>query len=146
MLMTRSAMVFHGLNPAPDVAAVVDRKIVMWADVMRRRRERNASNLERKRWVETDQAFKLWVAYFDQFPFGGRHAFLENRDERIWIDRDLAWSKQPLMGQFPLVLTDDWDLWKIEFARQFQRRKMFRQPVGVAYIWKRADGRIERAR
>ncbi len=146
----RSALVYWGHNPAPNVAYVLvnwggkfGRQTVTWADVMAKRREDQCRRLELKRAIVEWRAYKLWVAYFDQNLMGGWHAFLEDwrgAGYRIWIDRDRTWMKAKLMETFPLCLPlgtecEQWERWKVEFARQFERRRQDRQPVGVAYIW-----------
>ena len=144
----RSALIYWGQNPAPDVARVeVDamhrRHVVTWADVMRERRERQRQRLEYKRQVAEWRAYKLWVAYFDQPLMGGWHAFLETYrtgfDQRIWIDRDREWMRPKVMELFPLVAPCSepmqWRRWKTAFAEAYERRRQDDQPLGVAYIW-----------
>lgn len=148
-IIMRSALVFHGHNPPPEVAMVeVDcgrhfgRRVVTWAEVMERRRERQRQILERRRQpdVRPLRAYKVWVAYFGEGLMGGWNAFIENLDGRTWIDRDRKWLMGALMQLFPLVLPlgldgDDWEAWQIAFARHFKRRTQRRQPLGVAYVW-----------
>lgn len=150
-IIMRSALVYHGHNPAPDVACVVHdltgRHVVTWADVLDRRRERQRTILENKRHVTRWHAWKVWVAYYDMDLFGGWQAFIERTGSRSWIDRDRDWLIRPLMELFPLVLipgeqypynmsrTPEWDLWKQEFARCYRRRQHHRRPLGGANVW-----------
>jgi hypothetical protein len=147
-IITRSALVYWGHNPAPNVAYIVsdhtrERRVVTWADVMEARRKRQDEQLTRKRHVMTWRAYKLWVAYFDQELMGGWHAFLEDyrgADYRIWIDRDRRWLEPMLMKAFPLVLPlgserEQWQLWKLAFAKQFRRRTHDRKPLVVSIVW-----------
>ena len=57
-IIKRSALVYHGHNPAPDVAQVVidpfhGRRVVTWAEVMQRRRE-----AQRRRLVAVKAAYE----------------------------------------------------------------------------------------
>lgn len=92
-IIKRSALVFHGHNPPPDVAEVVidpryGRRVVTWAEIIEQRRQWQRERLDRIRFVPQWRPYKVWVAYYDMDLFGGWHAFIENRNERIWIDRD----------------------------------------------------------
>lgn len=145
-ILMRSALIFHGHSVPADLHSVVidatgSRRAVTWSDVMQRRRERQEWLLRQKRIVRQARAYKVWVAYFDQFLMGGWQAFIENGGERVWIDRDRRWLIEPLMRQFPLLLPgcDDWHRWKIEFARQLRRGEHDGRPRGVAFVW--WDGR-----
>jgi hypothetical protein len=148
-IMTRSAVVHWGQvlgrkTPIPnELAAVEDGRM---------------ERLERKRQPAQEwRACKLWTAYFDMPLMGGWHAFLEDyrgAGRRVWIDRDCRSIIAPLMKLFPLVLpftgnewdarhSDSWELWKIEFAKTFQRRRQDRKPLGVAYVkWNHHDAPI----
>jgi hypothetical protein len=144
-IIHRSALVFHGHNPEPEVAYVVSdyrgRRTVTWQEVLDKRREWQREILRRKRgeYEPVWKPYKLWVQFFDMDLFGGWQAFIENRDRRLWIDRDGRGLKAVLMKLFPLVLnfgdSASWERWKIAFATQFKRREKYRRPVGVAYVW-----------
>lgn len=148
-LFTRSAVEYYSKGPVrPDLAFLEidtrgDRHVITWDQVMEARRKRQAEQLRRKREVAAVRAYKLWVAYFDQDLMGGWQAMLEDwrgRGYDIWIDRDRDWLKPKLMKAFPLVLAigsveAQWQMWKPEFARRFERRWQDRQPLGVAYLW-----------
>ena len=144
-IIMRSALVFHGHNPAPQVHSIVvdhrGRHVVTWDDVMVRRREKQRLILERKRYVEPWRAVKLWVAYFGTGLMGGWNAFITDwRGEgwEIWIDRDGKGYREELMGLFPAGrLPGDWEDWKPAFAKAFRRRSQLRKPVGVVYLWRR---------
>ena len=140
-IIKRSALVFHGHNPAPDVAEIVvdhrGRHVVTWDDVLAARRERQRRQLEDKRRVVPWRPAKLWVAYFDQWLFGGWQAFVEDRRESQWIDRDRKFLKCDLMKLFPCTLFDTWEDWKPRFAQRFARRRQCGRPVGVAFVWVR---------
>lgn len=143
-IIMRSALVAWGHNPPPELHSIVSdhhgRRVVTWSEVVSQRRERQQLILERKRHATKCQAFKVWVAYFDMFIFGGWQCFIENRDSCIWIDRDRKHLKSILLKRFPLVLDlggehETWELWKVEFARRFRRRAHHKHPLGVAYAW-----------
>jgi hypothetical protein len=145
-IITRSALVAWGFNPDPDVAYVErdhhGERVVKVAEVRAARLERQRLTLDRKREVRPWRAVKLWVAYFDQTLMGGWHAFLENRDGRVWIDRDRKHIRERVMELLPVGLPFGdpgrrWEDWKPAFARQFRRRSQDRKPVGVAYLWQR---------
>lgn len=149
-IITRSALVFHGHNPAPDVHSVViehrgpgGRRVVTWAEVMEARRERQRELLRRKREVPQIRAYKLWVAYFDMDLMGGWHAFLEDcRGDRyrIWVRAD--WIRSALMTAFPLG--EQWEAWKPNFATRFERRRQDGHPLGVTYLWWNQRDMLER--
>ena len=143
----RSALVFWGHNPPPELHSIVDdgsgRRIVTWADVMNLRRQRQRSRLELIRDVPVWRAYRLWVGYFDQDLMGGWHAFLnDHRGDgyRIWIDRDRSWLIPRLLAEFPLVSAvgtehEQWGRWKISFATKFERRRQDGEAVGVLPVW-----------
>jgi hypothetical protein len=157
---TRSALVFHGFNPASNVAGMeIDtrgRHIITWDEVMQKRRERQREQLWRKRewFVKPMRAYKLYVAYYDQDLMGGWQAMLEDwrgRDYDIWIDRDRRWLEPIIMQAFSLVLPlgterEQWCCWKPAFAQQFKRRMQDRQPLGVAYLWWNGDRELRAVR
>lgn len=143
-IIMRSAIVAWGGNPSPDTHSIVidhrGRHVVTWSEIMEHRRQRQAEILRYKRSCYQWRAFKVWVAYFDQFLFGGWQAFIENKDGCRWIDRDRPFLKRHLMDLFPLVFQhgdedDQWHEWKVEFAKRFRRRTHHRRPLGVAYVW-----------
>jgi hypothetical protein len=149
-VITRSALIFHGHNPAPEVHSVVidhrgpgGRRVVTWAEVMDARRQRQRELLRRKLDTPQVRAYKLWVAYFEQNLMGGWHAFLEDHHGagyRIWIDRDMNWMEAVIMAAFPVVDTvgterQQWNAWKLAFAQHFARRVHDGRPCGVAYLW-----------
>ena len=145
-IISRSALVAWGRNPPPELHSIVNdprhgRRVVTWDDVMRERREQQRLRLARKRQVCEWKPYKVWVAYFNQFLFGGWHAFIENRDGCTWITnaRD-GRLIQPLMDLFPMTLSlgaekDAWERWKIEFAKSHQRGRQCRKPRGFAVVW-----------
>lgn len=153
-IFTRSALVFHGFNPGPDVAGMETdvhgvRHIIRWSDVMAKRRERQRELLARKRNCAQSRAHRLTVAYYDQDLMGGWQAMIEDwrgRDFDIWIDRDRRWLRPLLMTVYPLVLRfgneeKEWEMWKPAFASQFRRRQQDGEPVGVDYLWWDGSGK-----
>lgn len=139
-IITRSALVFHGLDPGPEVAAVEldvagERHIRTWEDVMRARRERQRHRLAEKRRHPCLRAWRLYVAHFGNGLFGGYQAMIDRIGDSHWIDRDRKWLQPTLMQKFPLCLLNDWEQWKEEFAKTYRRRKQCRHPVGVALVW-----------
>jgi len=139
-IFTRSALMFwSGGKVANNVHSVVDGRIVTWDEVMENRRSNQRRRLEQIRYVTEFKAVKVWVGYFGADLMGGWNAFIENRYDRLWIDRDRKWLKEPLMKLFPVTLFDDFDQWKTEFAKRYRRRTQRGKPVGVAFAW--FDGR-----
>lgn len=148
-IIHRSALVYHGHEVSDDLAYVVSdhdgRRVVTWPEVLEARRELQRTILARKRHVEPWRAVRLWVAHFDQNLFGGWQAFLGDwlgRHHETWIDRDGKSFKEPLMRLFPVCLPlgteyERWERWKEAFALEYRRRRQCRQPVGVAYLWRR---------
>ena len=148
-VMNRKAVEFWGQKPAPPDLAYIQfdhahrRRVVTWAEVMQHRRERQREHLDLIRRTANVRAHKLWVAYFDQSLMGGWQAMIEDYRGRgfdVWIDRDCRRLMLPLMELFPLVLPsgserERWERWKPEFARQYERRKQDRRPLGVTYVW-----------
>jgi len=97
-----------------------------------KRHEGNLASIER---AAQPRAYKLWTAYYDMDIFGGWQAFVENRDDLTWIDRDNKPSKPRWMKLFPLLLDQtDWEGWKIECARQYKRATHHGKPRGVVYL------------
>ncbi len=143
-IIHRSALVFYGHNPAPNVAAVVvdheGRHVVTWDDVMRERREKQKRRLDQIRYVEEWRAVKLWVAHFGNGLMGGWHAFIDGIVQgcgglHVWIDRDGKGYIDNLMRLFPLET--DWHAWKQAFAKKYKKRRQDRKPVGVVYLWRK---------
>ncbi len=149
-IIMRSALVFHGHKPAPDVHSVVidrrggERRIVTWDDVMRDRRDRQARIIENKRRVHPWRAYRLWVAYFDQWLMGGWHAFLDDfRGNHFgrWIERSPGPGTASLMRLFPAGLSlgdtdrEKWERWKPAFAAQYQRGAQNGKPRGCVFLW-----------
>ena len=153
-IIHRGALVFHGHNPAPDVAMIVSdhlgRHVITLEEVMEKRRERQRWRLENNRRGEEEwRAWRLYVAYFDQDMFGGWQAMLDNFKgpqswDSTWIDRDAKGLKEPLMQMFPFLVTDWWE-WKPLFAKQYERRRQDGQPVGVRYLWWKGRGEFKHA-
>ena len=164
-IATRSAIIHWRSmlgNPepvTPDLAFVVDGRVVTWGEVHENRRKRQAERLRRIReayWP--DRAYRLTVAYFDMPLMGGWQAMINDLHGRhslhsAWIDRDRRYLVSQLMALFPLILpfggeSEQWDRWKPTFAQQFKRRTQDGEPVGVAYLWwdGRTAPRIARAR
>lgn len=148
-IITRSALIAFGRQPAPEIASIVRdwsgvEKVVTWADVMRARHERQARQLRMKRYpARQRRAFKLWVAYFDQTFYGGWHAFLDgvgNHTPRCWINKQKPELRRYIMRLIPLTLPlgsdfQQFDDWMIAFAQRFKRRSQDGKPVGVTYLW-----------
>jgi hypothetical protein len=73
---------------------------------------------------------------------GGWQAFIDrsNDDFGTWVCRArMSWMIPVLMKALPLVLTlgseaDQWESWKIAFAKQYRRNTHHRRPRGVAYV------------
>lgn len=150
-IITRSALVYHGHNPAPEVASVVidyvggPRRVVTWSDVMRQRREEQSRRLANKRHCDVARVFKLWVAFFDTQFYAGWHAFLERFHDRTWIRS--SWLQEDVMRLFPLVLpgVGDWEQWMIEFSKRYRRGTQDRKPRGLAFVWWNGRDEIRRA-
>ena len=166
-VITRSALVAWGRQDIPADLALIEidlgkpgRHVVTWTEVMERRRARQSELLRRKRkglgTSDERRAYKVWVAYFDQWLMGGWQAMIEDFRGRhgfhsSWIDRDRRSLKPILMQAFPLVLPlgsegDQWAAWKIAFAGQYERRRQDRKPLGVAYVWYDGRGNLEPCR
>jgi len=146
-IIHRSALVFHGHNPASNVAYIIvdhpgaERRVVTWEDVMRKRREHQDLILKRRRHVESWRAIRLSVSFFDMNLMGGWQAFLDGIDyhQHVWIDRDMKYATDAIMRLFPMGLFDSWHEWKKEFAHRFKRRMQDKRPVGVAFLWQRGN-------
>jgi hypothetical protein len=149
-IISRSALAFHGHDPAPDVHSVVidhrGRRVVTWADVMADRRARQERILARKRHVERERACRIWVAYFDQDLYGGWHAFLgDHRGRRgeAWVNKGRCDGPlaSRLMDLFPLVLDfgdspkERFGRWMVAFARRYRRGTHHGRPRGCAFLW-----------
>ena len=157
-IIMRSALVFWGKNPPPELHHIVDdgreRRIVTWTDVMNARREKQRNRMAIIRHVNEPRAHRLSVSYFDQPLMGGWHGFIEGIQGRneygTWIDRDRSWLIPLLLREFPLVLPlgterEQWGQWKVAFAHQFKRRLQCGEPVGVCPVWWERRGVLRRA-
>lgn len=143
-IMTRSALIFWGHNPAPNVASVVievdgSRRVVTWGELMEKKRTDQRRHLEEIRHVPTLRPARLWVGYNPNFIYQGWFAVIDNlRQEKC------VWSKSPrlipdLMRLFPLVIQfgnqrNDFQIWCAEFARQYQRGTCGGKPRGFTII------------
>ena len=143
-IMDRSAMVFWGHNPPPEVAYItrphvgVPWTVVSWDEVMDAKRKRQAEILEHKRDPGRQRRpWMVWVFYNDTFIYGGWHCYLNRYDENgKWLMK----PSQELMRLFPLVLPigsidDQWHNWKVEFAGQYKRRMHHGKPEGMTPVW-----------
>jgi len=54
-----------------ECSGVNGHRMVTWAEIIERRREQQRQRLRQKRYVNEWKAYKVWVAYFDQFLMGG---------------------------------------------------------------------------
>lgn len=81
-IITRSALVFWGRNPAPDVAYVVDGRIITWGEVMDTRRKNQRERLRRKRHVDEWRAHQPpgagWQGYGPEAAFQPEPVSLRN--------------------------------------------------------------------
>ena len=142
--ITRSALVFWGRNPPPELAYLTRRhmaepfRMVTWDEVMDAKRKRQSEILEHKRDPGPQRRpWMVWVFYNDTDIYGGWHCYLIRYDENgKWLMR----PSQELMRLFPLVLPlgdirDQWHNWKVEFARQYKRRMHHGKPEGMTPVW-----------
>jgi hypothetical protein len=122
----------------PNVAMMIDGQPVTWAQVLEHRREVQDLILRRKReptWPPYIP-WRLSVAYFDQRLMGGWQAFIDNRHERLWIDRDCKWLKDGLMELFRFWLPGcgTWEEWKPLFAQRYGAGTQYGRARGVAIV------------
>jgi len=140
-IIMRSALLAWGKTPPPELASIVDGRVVTWAEVMERRRKWQRELLQRKReGAPAWRAYRLSVLYFDMDLMGGWQSFIEDfrgRGWSTWIDRDSRQLKPVLMDLFPLILSggNKWEIWKQSFAEQFMRRLHDGRPSGVCNLW-----------
>jgi hypothetical protein len=146
-LITRSFLENMGRTDLrPDLACIVNGKVVTWADVMRNRRARQARELEWRRRDHTGRwrALRLSVRYYDMFIMGGWHAYLHAAGGyEYWLRYDRY--KEELMALLPLLPpllpADDWHAWLKLFARAYRVGTADRRPRGALTIWARCTGR-----
>lgn len=144
VIVTRSAVEFWSQGKAPpELAAIVDGRVVTWNDVMRLRREHQQRQLAAKRCVVPLRACRIRVLYFDQFLMGGWQALIDDwRGPAFgaWIDRDRPHLMRPILEMFPLLpsspnIARQWAEWKPVFAQRFARGMQDGRPRGVAHVW-----------
>jgi hypothetical protein len=148
-IITRSALEFWGGRPVdPEIHHVVidgirpGRQIVTYAEHMAAKREQQRERLMRIRFVEPWLAWQVESMHYDQPFYGGWQVMLFRYDGRQeWPQRGRPVPE--LMTLFPvgrLALGDErdqWEEWKCEFARKFQRGTRDGRPRGVSVIWRR---------
>jgi len=144
------------LTPPPDVAGYESngyyRRAVTWAMVMERRRQRQEAELKQKR-SDYDIVYRkplyvwvFWCPGINDFIFRGWWISIEGRD----IDFSCKYFEGTkmcfkLMELFPLVEPKlfgqpDWDEWKAEFVKRYQRGYWCGKPQGKAPIWAEVKG------
>ena len=140
----------YGVRDAPGC----DIRMVSWDEVMEARRDCQREILRRKRQgLPERRAYRLEVSYFDQWAYGGWHAFLHGLHDYRWLDKPDKHLRGPIMAAFgvldPTLFETEGEYWrfkqwKMEFAEQYKRREQDGRPVGVAYLWWDGDdGEIE---
>jgi len=151
-IFTRSALVFWGHNPSPDVHSITTdpihgRQIVTWADVMETRRERQAEILRQRRYVERWKPWRLSVwwspGYTDAYFFGGYHAWFDRPGKHEWI----RYGSCELKQLFPLLLPfgnydqyesrSGWQEWMEAFVKSYPASRKCGHPRGATVVWRR---------
>lgn len=144
-LITRSFIVNMGGTPPPDLAYVLNGRVVTWAEVMVNRRARQARELEwrrrdhRGRW----RPLRLSVRYYDMFIMGGWHGYLHGAagfEHWLRYDRYKAELMKLIPLLPPLLPADDWGAWLKLFARAYQTGVADRKPCGATTVWARCTG------
>ncbi len=129
---------WSGRKVPPELALMVDGKIVTWTEVMQNRRARQARILAAKRHFEPLRAVVLEVANYGCGLMGGWQTMLYWIGGSCWVERDGNYYQSRLMEIFPCgLLSFSFQTWKKEFAHLYERRRQCGQPVGVAFLWKR---------
>lgn len=137
-IMTRKAVEYWGNRiPPPDLAYIVDGRVVTWAEVLENRWQHQRAILARKREpAESWRAVYIHVAHYGSGLMGGWQAMLYWIGGHCWIDRDGKSFKDQLMRVYPLgLLFPDFYEWKREFARCYEKRRQCGHPVGIAFAW-----------
>ncbi|MGH9753978.1 MAG: hypothetical protein ACREA2_14465 [Blastocatellia bacterium] len=152
-LMTRSFAEAWGLNIPPDAAYLIKRhnaslswEPVTWAEVLEKRRQKQARILAFNRECPTLRAVRVSVRYFDQFPYGGWHTYIDGAGGLSEWTRD---GGERLMELFPMpqlsLFGNTWQEWMKWFARTYPRGTFDGRPRGVAYCWALCDGEAKDA-
>jgi len=150
------------LVPPPDVAGYesdrYSRRAVTWEMVMERRRQRQRTELARKR-SDYDVTYRkplyvwvFWCPGFAGFIFRGWWLYLEGLHIREALDFRGFHEKliSEIITLFPLIEPTlfgppDIDRWKAEFVKHYQRGFWCGKPQGKAPVWAEVNGsRIER--
>ena len=133
----------------PDLAAVESghfeggktRRIVTWEELMRRRRERQEEELERKRWGTAPElrAVRVMTWLNHCFPFEGWHCRVDTLSSQE--DCSLRGGPVNLMEEFPLDVKS-FDEWMVAFAKAFRDKRKLKHrqgrrqyPRGVVFCW-----------
>ncbi len=125
---------------------------VTWAEVMRRRRERQAEELKRKRcddYIVEKRAVRVEVFYNPHWIYQGWHTYLTIfGEEPEWVRRNgvresAKGNPYNLLTIFPIAdpkyrlfgPVTDYEKWMPLFARLYQRGKKGGRFRGVRYCW-----------
>ena len=133
--VTRSALLFHGVDVARDVAYAISdhqgRRVVTWSQVLAARRERQSEHLRRLREPEpaTRVPCYLWTFFIPGLFYGGWWCYLISRfgcEHGDGPKSSVGWSKfaADLMSTIPLgwlPLQNNWKRWMETLASTYPR-------------------------
>lgn len=145
-IITRAALAPGGILFRPsrelprDLHSIVDGRVVTWREVFEARTKRQQHRLEAKREFTEKRIYRVWVAYFRQSIMGGWQTFIDRKPNEFgtWVcEARKSWMIPELMKAFPLVIParENFELWQRTFAKEYERRRKYGKPVGVAYVW-----------
>ena len=131
--MTRGFADAMGVQWPPEVAAIVNGRVVTWSEVGERKRQMQREELARKRRVEPPRIVPayVWTFRVPGWLYAGWHCWVVTRQEQFgvqWSDRG-RWRKprlaESIMRAFPLGLlpiAENFERWMIALAKVRPRR------------------------
>ena len=136
MIMMRSFADRFGRKWPREWAMIVDHKPVTWADIHRKRAERDKRNIARKREPRTQRhAAYIWVFYqpgLFGFAYMGWWLYIRTVNESYAVDfrglnSDLALKIMRLVPCGILPAIENFEQWKEAFATEYHRPGRFKQ-------------------
>ena len=130
------------------MAYIVNGKRVTWADIHKRRAERDQRNIQRKREpdVPLKRAGYVWVFWQPHWIYHGWHLYLWTLKDEVWLSRGSRLEGpsrfiRHLMEQFPcgvIPIRENLDQWMKAFAKTYARSGRFKKQ-GLLLGWVEYD-------
>lgn len=135
-VMTRSFAEAMGCCWPPEIASVVDGKPVTFAEIRRRRKERQQRAIRWKREMFVQQRAAIKVSVYFDIECEVWLAQLSTVTIKQWAEEGDELKQIFPCGLLPFV---SWNDWKQAFARQYKVDILNGQPRGLAYCWGKTE-------